>query len=79
MQKSFVEYPKIRSNRNGETPFRREDLIMALVNGMAFKRIQEMFKVNPASIYHYIEKSYEACLRFNANLEKRLSNVLRER
>lgn len=77
--RSFVDRAKIRPSREGETPWRYNDIIKGLVNHIAFKRMEEIYDVNPVSIYNYIEKAYAACLRFNVIREQRLPAILDSR
>lgn len=76
---SFVERAKNRPSRSHEAPYRAEDIVMGLVNGMGFNRMMEIYKVNPSTIYHYIEKAYDSCIRFNKNRDERLLDVLAKR
>jgi len=77
--KSFVERAKVRPPRSHETPYRYEDIILGLVNNVPFNRMMELYNVSPKSIYHYIEKAYDSCVRFNHNREQRLPDILRKR
>ncbi|MGZ8945734.1 MAG: hypothetical protein ACXW1W_09945, partial [Methylococcaceae bacterium] len=76
---SFVERAKNRPSRAHEKPYRAEDIVMGLVNGSSFNRMMEVYKVNPSTIYHYIEKAYDSCVRFNKNRDERLLDVLSKR
>ena len=77
--KSFVERAQIRPSRDHEKPYRYEDIVTGLVNCMPFNRMMEIYQISPKSIYHYIEKAYESCVRFNRNREQRLPEVLSKR
>jgi len=76
---SFVERAKNRPSREGETPWRYIDVVRAIVNYTPIRRMKELYDVYPATAYHYINKAYDACLRFNAARESRLQKVLSER
>ncbi|HIC45648.1 hypothetical protein [Methylophaga sp.] len=77
--KSFVEKAAVRAPRTGEKPYRREDVVMGFVNGLAIRRMQELYGINAASIYHHLEKAYEACVRFHSARMERLPSVLEKR
>jgi transposase-like protein len=77
--KSFVEKRARRAPREGEMPYRREDVVMGFVNGLPIRRMQELYNINPASIYHHLEKAYESCLRFHSKRMQKLPEVLDER
>lgn len=77
--KSFVERAKLRPSREGEKPYRYEDVIKALVNSSPFNRMMEVYGVTPVSIYRYIEKAYKACVRFNAKKSQKISSILSKR
>lgn len=76
---SFVERAKNRPSRSHEKPHRYEDIVIALVNGTPFNRMMEVLRVKPSGIYHYIEKAYESCIRFNKNREARLIEAINDR
>lgn len=76
---TFVERAKVRPSREHEQPYRREDVIKALVNSVPFNRMREMYNINGTSIYRHIDKAYEACVRFNAIRNRRLPKLLSER
>lgn len=70
---TFVISAAKRRKREENKPYRTEDVFRLLLNGSPIKRIIEVLRLSPQTVYDCIDRAYEACLVFAAERESHLS------